>query len=71
MFGYAKDADSNQQNTQKFNCHKLSEFEVGLHSRTEGLSNSNIPKLLKMMTDKKAKSTQEMLWKVEFYSELL
>ena len=54
MFGYARNAKSSQQNTQKFNCHKLSEFEVGLHSVQEGLSDAKMPDLLKMLTDKKS-----------------
>ena len=28
--GYAKNADKQDQNTQKYNCHKIAEFQVGL-----------------------------------------
>ena len=58
MIGYARNAKSSQQNTQKFNCHKLSEFEVGLHSIQEGLSNTKMPDLLKMLTDKKSEAVK-------------
>ena len=30
MLGYAKHADRTETNTQKFNCHKILEFGVGL-----------------------------------------
>ena len=71
MVGYARNANSNAQNTQKFNCHKLSEFEIGIHSKTEGLSNTMMPELFKLLVDKNAHATKGMLEKVEFYSELL
>ena len=30
LVGYAKRADKTDQNTQKYNCHKIAEFQVGL-----------------------------------------
>ena len=54
MIGYARNANSNAQNTQKFNCHKLSEFEIGIHSKTEGLTNTMMPELFKLLSDKNA-----------------
>ena len=71
MVGYARNAASKAQNTQKFNCHKLSEFEVGLHSSVEGLENAMMTQVFKMLADKQAHATKEVLEKVEFYSELL
>ena len=71
MVGYARNARSTAQNTQKFNCHKLSEFEVGLHSNVEGLENAMMTAVLKMLADKGAQATKEVLEKTDFYYELL
>lgn len=35
MVGYAKDNDSRNQNTQKYNCNKLLEYNVGVPLETD------------------------------------
>ena len=76
MIGYAK-ADSH---TQKFNCHKLLEFEVGAPMSQENfgeiaqyetgyeLSSFGLPFVLKDLTLKPSETRDS---KIKFYQELL
>ena len=65
--GYAKGADKTDQNTQKFNCHKLAEFEVGLQVKEiEGMG-----KQIEALTKKGDTLVEETFTRVQFYSDLL
>lgn len=65
--GYAKGADKTDQNTQKFNCHKLAEFEVGLQIKEiEGMG-----KQIESLTQKGDTLVEETFGRVKFYSDLL
>jgi hypothetical protein len=71
MVGYATNQNSMSQNTQKFNCHKINEFGVGLVSLSQGLQHPSQILLFKSLMDKNVPELEEMLEKAEFYSELL
>ena len=65
--GYAKNADKQDQNTQKYNCHKIAEFQVGLQVRQiEGLGNDILA-----LTDMSDPLVQDTFYKVQFYSDIL
>lgn len=67
MVGYAKNADKTDQNTQKYNCHKIAEFQVGLQVKEiEGLADD-----LKALTDQSDPLVKDTFEKVQFYSDIL
>lgn len=67
MVGYAKGQDSTEQNTQKYNCHKIAEYQVGLQVKEiEGLS-----KQIVELTNLDDPLVADSFDKVNFYSEIL
>lgn len=71
LLGYATDSFLGNQNTQKFNCHKLIEFEVGLHNSGNGLTNPHMPVLAKQLVNKQKNLSMHIRERVEFYADLL
>ena len=67
MVGYAKRSDKTDQSTQKYNCHKIAEFQVGLQvSKLDGLAGS-----ISELTDLSDPLVADSFEKVQFYSEIL
>ena len=60
MVGYATNQNSMSQNTQKFNCHKINEFGVGLVSLSQGLQHPSQILLFKSLMDKNVPELEEI-----------
>jgi hypothetical protein len=71
MIGYAKDTASTIKNTQKFNCHKIGEFEVGVPLPSGALGNKNLSDLIKVLASKDVPSAQHVMKRVNLYADML
>lgn len=58
MVGYALNSHEIDQNTQKFNCHKLNEFQVGFPLKNAGITGNNLLKLFKGLDKKDTELTK-------------